>query len=249
MDLSELQRYFARVATSTSGPPDDLSEVFKDSPRLPARELMRIYNRGYHYRLLGVLASVFERTHAALGAAEFERLGLLYLAQYPSQHPAVERVGRHFAEYLAASADGAAEVADLARLEWTRLLALVAPDDDRIDVSAIDATRFPTQRVRFVHSLHVLDLSAVALALFNGEASPADAGARRRIVVSRVRHTVTQDVVPAEEFSALALARAGEPMSRVCAVFDTGDEIGDISRAFAVISSWFGRGWVAELRA
>lgn len=249
MDLSELERYFARVATSTSGPPDDLSEVFKDSPRLPARELMRIYNRGYHYRLLGVLASVFERTQIALGAAEFEHLGLLYLAQYPSQHPAVERVGRHFAEFLAARADCPVAAADLARLEWARLLALVAPDDTRLDPSAIDAARFPTQTLRLAHGLQIVELSAAALALFVDEPDPPEAAARVGLVVSRPRHTVTQDVVPATEFSALALARAGEPMSRVCAVFDTGDETGDISRAFAVFTSWFSRGWIAELQA
>ncbi len=246
MNLSELERYFARVATSTSGPPADLSEVFKDSPSLPARELMRIYNRAYHYRLLGVLASVFERVHIALGQGEFERLGLLYLAQYPSQHPAVERVGRHFAEFLAQSTELDPAIVDLARLEWARLLALVAPDSNSVDATSIDAARFPSQNVRFIASLETLELSARSLALFAGDDSMNDA--RCGVVVFRSRYVVTHDVVPALEFGALVLARAGEPLSRVCSAFDTGQETADISRAFAVISSWFARSWIAELR-
>src|SRR5450755_1874238 len=91
--LAELQRYFAAVATSTSGPPSDIDDVFQSSARLSASARLAIYNRGYHHRLLDALASVFTRTKRALGDAEFERLGLSYLAQHPSEHPAVERVG------------------------------------------------------------------------------------------------------------------------------------------------------------
>src|SRR5450755_3738382 len=49
--LAELQRYFAAVATSTSGPPSDIDDVFQSSARLSASARLAIYNRGYHPRL------------------------------------------------------------------------------------------------------------------------------------------------------------------------------------------------------
>jgi len=250
MNLAELERYFARVATSTSGPPEDLAEVFKDSPRLSARELMRIYNRGYHYRLLGVLASVFERTRAALGASEFERLGLWYLAQNPSQHPAVERVGRRFAEFLSEAPTLDRAIVDLARLEWARLRALVAADGSHVAASALDAARFPAQTLRFVPAFVPLELSVGALARFatDGIDAPEPGHDEQRgVVVYRRRHAVVHQVVSAEEFTAIMLAEAGQTMSGTCAAFDTGREAEDIGRAFAAISGWFERGWIAEV--
>ena len=248
MNLAELERYFARVATSTSGPPEDLREVFKDGPKLSARELMRIYNRGYHYRLLDVLASVFERTREALGHAEFERLGLLYLERAPSEHPAVERVGRHFAEVLAEDDSVAPACRDLARLEWARLLALVAPDADEIaTASAVDPARFPEQRLHFAPSLCVLELAPAALELFATSANPTPGATSCGVAVFRRRHAVTHERLAPDELRALTLALAGETVSRACSAFDTGDETRDVPRAFSAISAWLAREWVTRV--
>jgi len=248
MNLAELQRYFARVATSTSGPPADLGEVFRDSPHLSAHELMRIYNRGYHYRLLGVLAAVFERTRAALTGAEFERLGLLYLVQYPSEHPAVERVGRHFADFLARSELPDPAIVDLARLEWARLCALVAADALSLAANTIDIARFPTQVARFVPALMSLRVRPRALALFAGAADEPEQNEPRGVVVYRRGHAIVHEAISPAELAALARAAAGQPMSAVCAAFETGNDAADVARAFSVISSWFERGWIAELQ-
>ncbi|MEI9949260.1 MAG: DNA-binding domain-containing protein [Pseudomonadota bacterium] len=96
MNLAELQHYFARAATSGSGPLPELDRVFLGSERLSAKDRLAIYNRGYFYRLLDALASVFSQTKRLLGDPQFERLALAYLARHPSEHPAVERVGRSF---------------------------------------------------------------------------------------------------------------------------------------------------------
>ena len=267
MKLAELQRYFATVATSSSGPPADLERVFKPSARLSARELMSIYNRGYHFRLLGALEAVFVRTRRALGAAEFERAGLAYVARHPSEHPAVERVGRHFAEFLGERDEGNAVLADLARLEWARLCALVAPDPERIlAASAVDAQTFPGSRLRFVPSLTVLSLQRGALTSFaaNGEAAaepgepawreptprePAaadDLPAKCAVAVWRQRHAVRHEALGELEHQALELARAGATVSQFCALFAGGTDAEAAARAFGVVSAWFSREWIAE---
>jgi hypothetical protein len=255
--LAELERYFAAVATSTSGPPADLEQVFKPSARLSARELMSIYNRGYHFRLLGALEAVFERTRRALGAAEFERVGLAYVAGHPSEHPAVERIGRHFAEFLREHAQGKEAIADLAALEWARLCALVAPDPAQIlTASAVDPQTFPSSHLSFVPSLTVLSLQRSALTLFaaNGGAAAAPAEpppadempAKCAVAVWRQRHALKHEVLAELEQQALELARAGAPVSQFCALFAGGTDAQAAERAFGIVSAWFGRAWIAK---
>jgi hypothetical protein len=248
--LAELEQYFAAVATSTSGPLADIDAVFKTNANLTAAARLGIYNRGYHYRLLGALASVFERTKQVLGDAEFERLGLSYVAHYPSQEPSVERIGRHFAEYLSTRVSAPPALADLAALEWARLTALVAPDPREVAVAAnVDTARFPESRLHFVPSLSTLTVGTRALALFADDAPPdtvADTpqSAARGVAVWRPHYAVRHEVLSGLEFEALRLALTGAKVSHFCALFDTGEEAADIEQAFRVVSAWFAREWI-----
>jgi hypothetical protein len=250
--LAELERYFATVATSTSGPPTNLDSVFKSSARLPASTRLGIYNRGYHYRLLDALSSVFTRTKQALGEVEFERLGLLYLARHPSEHPAVERVGRLFPEYLAAQSLGSDELADLARLEWARLSALVAPDPNGIALARdIDVVRFPCSRLCFVPSLSVLSIGARARTLFPGIPSQSDeidgsapSAQRSGVAVWRKRHVVMHEALGALEHDALSLALSGASVNSFCALFASVALADDAAHAFRVVAGWFAREWI-----
>ncbi|HET7544239.1 MAG TPA: DNA-binding domain-containing protein [Polyangiaceae bacterium] len=254
MKLAELQRYFARAATSDSGPLPDLERVFVGSEQLPASERLAIYNRGYFYRLLDALASVFEHTKRVLGESDFRRLGLCYVARYPSEHPAVERVGRSFSEYLRSVA-APAPVVDLARLEWARLCALVAPNPASIaTVAAIEPARFPEAQLAFAPSLQRLELDPRALRLFAGdqpsasdlhtvEATESPCG----VIVWRKHHTVQHQSLELREWQALAAAASGATVARVCAVFDSGSAAADIEHAFRVLSAWFSRQWLERV--
>jgi hypothetical protein len=202
--------------------------------------------------LLGALASVFERTKLALGDAEFERLGLQYVAQRPSEHPAVERVGRHFAAFLAEQSSPSPALVDLARLEWARLRALVAPDPSAIALAhAIDRARFPHSRLRFVQAFSLLELDPGALASFPGILA-GDAWADMRgedtkkvgVAVYRKRYAVQHEALAPLEFAALARATQGATVSEFCEVFATSNETEDTARAFHVVFSWFEREWV-----
>ena len=226
MKLSELQRYFAAAATTGTGPIAGLEDVFVARGSLSASERLAIYNRGYYYRLLDALASVFGATKQALGDAEFERLGLAYVAQYPSEHPAVERVGRRFAGYVRERFPAPNPLGDVADLDWARLCALVAPNPVTVALAhELAPAQFPGARLRFVPALQCLPSAAVW----------------------RAGNAVRELPLEILEFQALNLATAGATMSEVCALFDTGQVTADTQRAFAVISAWFGREWVESV--
>ena len=251
MKLFELQRYFARAATSGSGPLPELERVFLGSEQLSARARLGIYNRGYFYRLLDALASVFGQTKRLLGDAAFERLGLSYLARHPSVHPAVERVGRAFPEFLREVGETSTLV-DLASLEWARLCALVAPNPANVATpQAIDPSCFAQAQLRFVPSLHRLELDPRALSAFAGDAADLanalPAAPRCGVAIWRSEHAVLHRALDATEWGALASAIGGATLSQVCAVIDSGSEAEDVRQAFEMLRSWFARRWLASL--
>jgi hypothetical protein len=267
VNLAELQRYFAAAATSGTGPIAGLSDVFSEGAHLGAAERLAIYNRAFFYRQLDALAAVFTSTQRALGDAEFQRLGLAYLSAHPSDHPAVERVGRLFPEFLAeigaagpsAAGSGAPRsepIADLAALEWARLCALVAPNPAALALpNAVAAEAFPSCRVTFVPSLSWLELDARALAIFAEVERGGDPEARRiigaaprsAVAVWRSGHAVRHECIEATEFRALAIARAGGTLAEVCAEFDTGKADADAQSAFRTLSAWYAKNWLEKL--
>lgn len=254
MKLAELQRYFAKAATSGRGPLPELDLVFLGSERLSASERLAIYNRSYFYRLLDALACVFEQTKRALGERDFERLGLEYVAQHPSQHPAVERIGRAFPAYLRLAA-APPMVVDLASLEWARLCTLVAPNPLHVaGVRDMDPSRAAWARLRFVPALQWLELDARALHAFRdeGAASPdadaaTSAAARCGVAVWRNGHSIQHRRLELAEWRALLSATSGATLNHVCAAFDTGSAEEDVQRAFQALSRWFAQKWLASV--
>lgn len=255
MNLAELEQYFARAATSGTGPLPELERVFVGSERLSATDRLAIYNRGYFYRLLDALASVFSQTKRLLGDSDFERLGLDYLARHPSDHPAAERVGRSFSEYLR-SAGRPTLVVDVASLEWARLCALVAPNPASVaTVNRIEPGSFPRARLHFVPSLHFLQLDPRALPAF---ADPHSATDQRTtdpqqspcgVAVWRTQHRVVHESLGAAEWKALVNAAGGATVHQICAFFDTGSEPDAVQQAFQVLSGWFAREWLEAVIA
>ncbi len=248
MKLAELQRFFAEAATSGSGPRAGLEHVFTGNAQLTASARLGIYNRAYYYRLLGALASVFEQVQRCMGAAEFERVGLSYLTQHPSEHPALERVGRLFPAYLRTLGRADALVG-LAELEWARLCALVAPNPARVvSRTSIGPSEFPRSSLRLVPSLHWLELAPGVLSTFAGQAlADTPEGERVGVAVWRQRHAVSHEQLGALEFQALQLAAGAASTSEICSIFDTGNATDDALRAFQVLGRWFDRGWVESL--
>ena len=250
MKLAELQHYFAAAATSGSGPISGLDEVFRGSESLSASARLAIYNRGYYYRLIDALSSVFRETKRVLGDAPFERIALAYLARYPSEHPAVERVGRLFSDYLRSLGSIPSLAPALAALEWARLCALVAPNPQALArADSVSPDQFPRVRLHFVPSLICLELDPRAVQAFAGRAvgPTVPPPERSGVVVFRARHAVSHESLDPLEFRALHAATQSATMAEVCALFDTGAVAQDAERAFRVVSTWFAREWIERL--
>jgi hypothetical protein len=254
MRLAELERFFVEAATSGTGPRAGLEQVFVSDTRLSAAGRLAIYNRGYYCRLLDAMSSVFEQTQRILGNAQFERLALAYLSLHPSEHPAVERVGRLFPEYLRSVDTTASSVIDLAALEWARLSALVAPNPQAVvSANSIDPARFPSSRLRLVPALHWLELDPQALDAFAGEeqkptllARPVE---RCGVAVWRRQHAVLHERLQDLELEALQLAAEGESIARICSCFASGSVADDTQRAFQMLSGWLSRQWLEGLES
>lgn len=269
MKLAELQHFFARAVTTGNGPVDGVEDVFESSGLLTASARLAIYNRAYYYRLLDSLASVFSHTRRILGDSAFERIGLRYVTERPSDHPAVERVGRAFARYLGELRDCAeltdarerallsGPVVQVAALEWARLCSLVAPDARHLAAATdIEPSAFPDSRLHFVPSLQLLELDPCVLSALAAREEPPmpetaefelQAGAELRrvgVAVYRQGQAVRHEAVPAIEYQALLAAHAGKRVQEVCATFDTGRSTADAQQAFRVIAGWFSRGWL-----
>ena len=250
MKLAELERFFSDAVTSGSGPRADVEAIFLSDARLSASDRLAIYNRGYYYRLLDALRSVFEQTARVLGNAAFERLALAYLTQHPSQHPAVERVGRLFPRYLREQGEIEGALADLADLEWARLCALVAPNPSSVvTASSIDPELFPSSRLVFVPALRWLELDVRALKAFAGEelgprGTPSE---RCGVAVWRKQHTVVHERLQHLHLASLQLAAEGASVSRICGHFETGSLAADTQRALEMLASWLTREWLEGL--
>jgi hypothetical protein len=143
-------------------------------------------------------------------------------------------------------------VVDLAALEWARLCALVAANPASVaSVNAIEPSSFPRARLRFVPSLHWLELDPHALLVFDGAAPAAmdvcAADAPRPpcgVAVWRSQHTVRHESLSPPEWNALLSAAAGATLEQICTVFDADSEAEAVGSAFQVLSRWFAREWL-----
>jgi hypothetical protein len=144
---------------------------------------------------------------------------------------------------------------DLARLEWARLRALIAPDPREVVLaSTIDAATFPSSRLRFAPSLELLSIDAQALASFHGTSDAAAESSARNanvtqqgVAVWRKRLSVQHEVLGPVEFEALELARTGASVSDFCAVFDSGSAADSAALAFRAVGAWFAREWIVRI--
>jgi hypothetical protein len=247
VNLTQLEGWFWHGVRAPRPPADVARVVAGESGLAPVRRL-GIYASAYWTRQIRVLSETFERTEQALGSARFVELARAYLETYPSSAPAVEWVGERFASYLAAlpaESGVSGHVVDLARLEWARLEALLAPDaEGAVEPAVFGAPTVGRSIPRLAPSLRVVEVSAAAVELAGGGAQVGESGGRSSIAVWRRGFGVVECPVPAEEAAALARAAAGAAFERVCAEFS---EPGGVTRAALAIARWAQRRWLVAL--
>lgn len=208
-DLAALQRRFYALAVG-GGEVGEVDDDFVGTPGLSAAKRMQVYADMYLIRLLDTLAEYFPELRAALGD-EYQDVARAYLAAHPPTSPSLRELGRALPAYLAGTR---ADLADLALLEWTRLDLFDGPDEETLDVTAVQSLD-PAALAELP-----LALAVTARLLPNGT------------LVWRQDFHVHDRAVPPDEAPALARVAAGTRVGLLC------DEIGDADVAFGFLSRW-----------
>ncbi len=249
MRLSQRETWLWETLHASEPPPAPEEHVVSGG-RLTAAERLGIYRSALVTRKLGVLRETFERVVECVGAERFETLGVGYLMRHPSRSPAIERVGERFAAFLAELPDAERPgdaIIDLARLEWARLDALIAPDAESAaraeDFAEPDA---PSKRLALSPDLRRLEVSERALELFRDPASGAGKTRRIAVAVWRRRFGVTHEPLSEDEAVALERAARGASFDEVCESFREPDAV---ARAAEAVSRWVRQRWVVALMA
>lgn len=226
-----------------------LAELVRSHGPLDAAARVGIYARMYRARLTEALAEDHPRVAAVLGPEAFTAAAQAYVAAHPSTHPSLRWFGRGFADFLAARAvEGSPPyLADLARLEWTRLMVFDAPDAEPLDLATvrrIPASAWPSTRFEPIPALGVLRAAWPVHRVWD------DAGGARawepEVVWLRVwRHGDEVFQVPMDHIEQVALdhVRAGDDFGTTCEGLATLVAVDDVAATAAgMVLRWIDDG-------
>lgn len=194
MRLAELQARFYRLVTARDGLQAALSAdpevggaveaMVNADGRLSAAARLGIYADMYLARIRDVLCDEYPKTLAALGAAAFQAVIVDYLDACRPRDPSLREAGARLPTFLATH-PGVADrpwIAELARLERTRLELFDGPDAETLTVSALRGRapeRFAALSLRLIPSHALLsgrfDVAALWRADEPGAWSPSPA--------------------------------------------------------------------------
>ena len=158
--LRDLQRGFLRAVSGEDASDGVIAEIEGRGP-LGADERVAIYARMYGARLVDALAEDYPRVMAVLGWEKFHAIAHAYVAEHPSRHPSLRWFGERFPGFLAGIAETTEPgfLADLARLEWARVMAFDAADVALMTVAELrrrPPERWADLRLRAVPALVVM---------------------------------------------------------------------------------------------
>ncbi|MCB9587821.1 MAG: DUF692 family protein [Polyangiaceae bacterium] len=271
-----LQQLFWRSVRYDPAPPE-VDQEFLDRGAMSGRDRMAVYRNMYWFRQVDALFDSFPRLARALGTEHFTKLITRYISAYPSEHFALEYLGRclpqKILEEISASSEPRTENgrsilkaahADLASLEWAHLFAFLAADHEALDTSAIDPTRFGDSRLAWAPCLQVVEVTQLALDAWDqlkedGSKLPSESAlafdsevvpSEREQCIRKVaiwRKNLFSHHVTLEADEARALESARAGAS-LAAVCDGFQDAEDpVGRAFGVLRGWFSRGWIVAL--
>jgi hypothetical protein len=213
------------------------------APLLRPDHGLDVYREAYDVRLRTVLATDFPKLAEALGDEPFADAIRGYLADCPSRHPSVRHVGNRLADWLRDHPPpGAPWAAELARLEWARVDAFDAADQDPVDATVLAGLApdaWAGLALQPVASLAVLSCDWPVLRLWDDPSLRPDGPEPVHLRVWRQGHAVFHCRIEPDEAEALALAGAGAPFATLC------ETLGDAARAAALLGRWLADGLIA----
>jgi hypothetical protein len=228
----------------------ELVAGIEPSRTLDSAGRLAVYADAYILRLRDVLAEDFPRVAALLGREAFDRLASRYVKAHPSTEPSLRHLGRAMAEFIRHKDDLPPWLADLAALEWARVNAFDAPDDEALTMAKlaeIDPASWPGLRLIPVRSLEVVNAQWPVHRLWAEDNDEAIEPARTSIRVWRRAdfHIVH---APMDEREAAAVQRLleGATFARICDVFENLDERQAAQEAGALMLRWLEDGIIAR---
>jgi hypothetical protein len=233
--------------------PPEVGPELSDAGRLRGGEGLSIYRRMYWYRQIDALWDSFPALGHALGEERFTKLACAYIAAHPSEHPALEWLGRELPRFVRERGEPPS-IADIAELEWAQCRSLLAPDPPRVATAAeVRPEAFASAILSFVPSVAVCRarlcaLTAVGVARRHPGAPVvlADDAEPVTILVHRPRFATTERALEIDEAEALAAAQRGEPLAAACAAFAAHER--PVARAAAILKRWFDDGLIAGVQ-
>jgi hypothetical protein len=251
--LLEVQSFFWRSIAGEPGEYDFesglVAEIEPSRTQNPAQRL-EVYADAYFLRLRDVLGEDFPRIAKLLGADAFDRLARGYIKAHPSTDPSVRHLGRAMAEFIRNQDRLPPWLADLALLEWARINAFDAPDDEPLTVAklaAIDPAIWPQLRLAPVRSLEILSSAWPVNRIWaedsTGDLEPAQTLIR---VWRRTDFSVVHAPMDERESASMRRMLAGETFGEICQVFADLDEQQAAQEAGALLLRWLEDGIIAR---
>ncbi len=252
-NLRQLQGWFWRSIAGTPGAYDlvpELVDTIEPSRTLQPAQRLEIYADAYVVRLREVLAEDFPRVATLIGERQFNRLVCEYLRAHPSTEPSVRHLGRALAEFIRGRGDLPLWLADLAALEWARVSAFDAPDDQPLTaakLAAIDPAQWPQLTMAAVRSLEVIIAQWPVHRLWLDDKSDGLEACATSIRVWR-RPDFSVLHAPMDRYEAAAIAKLlkGSSFAEICQAFDDLDEQEGATQAGALLLRWLEDGIVAD---
>ena len=246
--LRQIESWFWRSIAGEPGEYEfepELTAAIEPSRTLNPTGRLEIYADAYFLRLRDVLAEDFPRVAKLVGEETFDALVRHYLKAQPSTEPSVRHLGRAMAEFIRNRDDLPAWVEDLAALEWARVNAFDAPDDEPLtmgNLAGIDPETWPQLRMAPVRSLAIVNAAWPVHRLWaegHGEDPEGQKPGTTSIRVwRRADFTVLHAPMDRHEAAAVNRLLAESTLGEICQVFDDLDEQEGAAQAGALLLRW-----------
>ncbi|MCK6407524.1 MAG: putative DNA-binding domain-containing protein [Rhodocyclaceae bacterium] len=200
-----------------------------------AAQRFGVYRNNVTVSLIEALADTFPVVQQLVGEAFFHAMAGEFVRRSPPVSPVLAWYGDTFADFVAAfpPAAGVPYLADVARLEYARVLAFHAADADPVPVAEIagwlnDPEALPTLRLQLHPSLQVIDSTFAIVSLWGahqglGDLATVDPVQAECALV--LRHGLSIEVmgIPAADGRFLAAMQAGAALGAAVQQAEAGD--------------------------
>ncbi|MGI9420971.1 MAG: HvfC/BufC N-terminal domain-containing protein [Geminicoccaceae bacterium] len=134
--LADIQSAFIDALNQPTAP---VPGVVGEKDGAPVKRRFDVYRNNVAAGMIDALRATYPAIEALVGEAFFAASARVYLERHPPRSPLLFRYGEHFGDFLDGfpPASSTPYLGDVARLEWARLRAYHASDDETLSIEAL----------------------------------------------------------------------------------------------------------------